>query len=225
MDLNAPIDLYCERLAPGLWAEPLNALSNLAFIAAALWAWSAARRRGVRDRALYGLIGLIGLIGVGSGLFHTFANRWSQAADVLPIGLFVLGYLTLALRRFFQCRWGATALWLASFIGLSAAVGALLPRSALGGGGAYLPVIAALSLMTWQLARRRHSASPWIAWATVAFALSFTCRTLDGPLCDAWPVGTHWAWHLLNAAVLGLLTWGALVSRGDPLASRGDHCV
>jgi hypothetical protein len=26
-----PIDAYCERLGPGLWAEPLNALTNLAF--------------------------------------------------------------------------------------------------------------------------------------------------------------------------------------------------
>jgi hypothetical protein len=31
-----PIDAYCERLGPGLWAEPLNALTNLAFIVAAL---------------------------------------------------------------------------------------------------------------------------------------------------------------------------------------------
>jgi hypothetical protein len=26
------LDLYCERTAPGLWNEPLNALTNLAFI-------------------------------------------------------------------------------------------------------------------------------------------------------------------------------------------------
>ena len=31
------IDLYCERLAPGLTGEPLNALSNVAFFIAA-WA-------------------------------------------------------------------------------------------------------------------------------------------------------------------------------------------
>jgi hypothetical protein len=31
-----PIDAYCERLGPGLWAEPLNAVTNLAFIVAAV---------------------------------------------------------------------------------------------------------------------------------------------------------------------------------------------
>lgn len=34
------VDLYCERLAPGLFGEPLNLLSNLAFLVASgllLW--------------------------------------------------------------------------------------------------------------------------------------------------------------------------------------------
>jgi len=39
------IDLYCERLGPGLWAELLNALTNLGFLVAALASWQLARRR------------------------------------------------------------------------------------------------------------------------------------------------------------------------------------
>ena len=39
MDLNAPLLLYCERLGPGLWAEPLNAVSNLAFFGFAWKLW------------------------------------------------------------------------------------------------------------------------------------------------------------------------------------------
>lgn len=31
MDWMLYVDLYCERTAPGVWNEPLNALSNLAF--------------------------------------------------------------------------------------------------------------------------------------------------------------------------------------------------
>lgn len=37
------IDIYCERLAPGLLAEPLNALSNISFLIAALAIWRFAR--------------------------------------------------------------------------------------------------------------------------------------------------------------------------------------
>lgn len=50
MDLTIPIDAYCERIGTGFWAEPLNALSNVAFFAAAalgLWYW---RQAASRDR-------------------------------------------------------------------------------------------------------------------------------------------------------------------------------
>ncbi|BAB51018.1 msl4336 [Mesorhizobium japonicum MAFF 303099] len=42
--LLTPVDLYCERTGPGLWAEPANALTNLAFIAAGLWGVREVRR-------------------------------------------------------------------------------------------------------------------------------------------------------------------------------------
>ncbi|TGT81791.1 hypothetical protein EN804_32725 [Mesorhizobium sp. M8A.F.Ca.ET.161.01.1.1] len=32
--LLTPVDLYCERTGRELWSEPVNALTNLAFIAA-----------------------------------------------------------------------------------------------------------------------------------------------------------------------------------------------
>ena len=40
MDLTRQMDLYCERLDPGFWAEPLNAVTNLSFILAALFCWA-----------------------------------------------------------------------------------------------------------------------------------------------------------------------------------------
>jgi len=39
--------------------------------------------------------------------------------------------------------------------------------------------------------------------------VSLTLRQLDGPLCPAWPLGTHIGWHLCNAAVLYLLVRAA----------------
>lgn len=32
MDWTAPVDICCERLDASFWAEPLNAVSNLAFM-------------------------------------------------------------------------------------------------------------------------------------------------------------------------------------------------
>lgn len=45
--MSVMIDLYCERTDPGVWAEPLNAVSNLCFVvtAFAAWRWLAAGSR------------------------------------------------------------------------------------------------------------------------------------------------------------------------------------
>ncbi len=93
MNWTAPVDIYCERLGPGLWAEPLNAISNLAFIFAAFWAWRTMRRLNVTNTAAHILTFLAFLIGMGSGLFHTFATTWSGFADTIPIWTFVAFYL------------------------------------------------------------------------------------------------------------------------------------
>jgi hypothetical protein len=66
------IDLYCERTSPGLWAEPLNALSNLAYFAAAWGVWRIAR--GTGDPGARLLVGVLVAIGTGSALFHAFAS-------------------------------------------------------------------------------------------------------------------------------------------------------
>ncbi len=93
-----PIRAYCERTDASFWSEPVNALSNAGFLVAA----AAAASKGRGDPVALVLAGLIGIVGIGSALFHTYANTWSMLADVVPIGLFILGYFLLAMQRFFE---------------------------------------------------------------------------------------------------------------------------
>ena len=93
MDWGAKIYNYCERGGdPAFWAEPLNAVSNAAFIIAALFATREffLRPSGQRGLAEAGLILLVYVIGIGNFLFHTYATRWASIADTAPIGLFML---------------------------------------------------------------------------------------------------------------------------------------
>ena len=61
MRWSESIDMYCERTDPGLWSEPLNALTNLAFLLAAALLWRQAGRGAGRDtRVLILLIGALG---------------------------------------------------------------------------------------------------------------------------------------------------------------------
>src|SRR5690606_22042845 len=104
-DLHAAIDIYCERTGPEFWSEPVNALTNLAFVAAGLWGVAALRRRGRDDGFALLLAWWVVAIGVGSFLFHTFATRLTMWADILPIAGFTLAYTLFNLRRFLGFSW------------------------------------------------------------------------------------------------------------------------
>lgn len=93
------IDQYCERTSAGIWNEPFNAISNVAFVIAALWAWQISAATANRDIIEKLIIVMAGSIGVGSLLFHTFATRWAELADVLPIWSFVAVYILVTIYR------------------------------------------------------------------------------------------------------------------------------
>ena len=76
------IDLYCERLAPGLFGEPANALSNAAFFAAAWLLAREARRLGAWRPDIVLLVALTVLVGLGSTVFHTLATTWAQCLRI-----------------------------------------------------------------------------------------------------------------------------------------------
>jgi hypothetical protein len=227
---TTPIDAYCERLAPGLLAEPLNALSNLAFLAAAIYGLIVARR----ERAgpgVWALGLLVAVIGVGSFLFHTFANRWSMLADVIPITVFIYAYFAYALRRFLGFSWPITLLLLAALLAQNLGVGLLTPPGLLNGSIGYLPALCAALAMALVLRSRNHPASFHLTAAAIVFALSLVFRTADRVVCHAVPIGTHFMWHILNALVLGLYLEAAArfgksgaQKRTDPggQASRGS---
>src|SRR3972149_2257051 len=95
-----PIDLYCERLGPSFWAEPVNALTNVAFFVAAWAAFRLWQREGNGDHAILALILVVAAVGLGSLAFHTRATRGAMLLDGVPIRGFLYRYNFLALRRF-----------------------------------------------------------------------------------------------------------------------------
>lgn len=205
--LLAPVDLYCERLSTAFWAEPVNALSNLAFLLAAFCLWrmpvSGARSAVVMSR---GLTLMVAVIGVGSFLFHTFAVRWALFADVIPISVYQVLFLTFYVRKVARCSWRVTMGWVLFFFVVTYGVG-MLPDQWLNGsvasyGSAWL-FIGGLGVFHW----RTRKAEPMILLlATGVFTLSLILRSLDMVACQYVSIGTHMFWHVLNGVVLYLTT-------------------
>lgn len=242
MDLAEKIFIYCERgRDPSFWAEPFNALTNAAFLIAAIVAARdyAAMPAARRTPAALFLIALTFVIGIGSFLFHTYATRWASLADQIPIAIFMLAYFAFMMRRFLGLSWIGVILGLVGFFAVMRYAGSiqcqqagLLPITAaagarcLNGSIGYIPAAIALLGSAGLLAIMGHPAWRGIGLASLVFATSMTLRTLDIEVCEltrigggrAW--GTHFLWHVLNALTLYLLLRSAVrLGRAPPVST------
>ncbi|EBA12508.1 ceramidase domain-containing protein [Roseobacter sp. CCS2] len=199
MDWFEQIDGYCERTDFSYWSEPLNAVTNLAFIIAALILW----RRGSGVPLARVLLVILVAIGIGSYLFHTHATIWAVTIDMIPIGIFILVYLfavnrdivpmagwkaLLATTLFFPYAW--LVVWVTNqlpFFHIS---------------NFYWTVPLLLCIYAVGLRDRPGIASGFLIGAAI-LSLSISVRSVDESLCDTIPFGTHFLWHILNGIMLG----------------------
>lgn len=200
MELTRVIDAYCERLDAGYWAEPVNAVTNAAFLVAAVVMW---RRTGGLALAR-ALCAVLAAIGVGSYLFHTHAQVWSAIADVVPIAAFILLYIFAINRDVWDMRpWvagAATALFL-PYAALSVPLWQHVPVFGVSAG--YMPVPALIGVYAALLWGRAPALARGFLIGAAILMLSLLARSLDGALCAQVPFGTHFLWHILNAVMLG----------------------
>ena len=212
MNLYDPIINYCERTAPGLWQEPLNAISNISFFIAGWLLLKAYRASGHKavDEAI--LIGLIWIIAVGSTLFHTFANGLTMLMDAIPISIFTFYFLWVAMRRTLALSILKAAAGLLVFFALSTQLQNLPVEYSFNGSVNYFPALFALLIVGGTLVVRHSPSGPSILTAALLFIVSLVFRSIDYAVCPSFAFGTHFLWHLINGAVLYLLVKGILKS-------------
>ncbi|MFC5007760.1 hypothetical protein ACFPIJ_59380 [Dactylosporangium cerinum] len=202
------VDSYCERTAPGLWNEPANAVSNLAFLVAAgllIQLMGAGRRHA--PRSVWLLPVLLGVVGVCSLSFHTFATTATAALDTLSILAFILTAVVVLVHWMWRVRWRLA--WAAAPAYPVAAIGVNAALFAAGGSfGGYVPALLGLvgfGVAIRSTARGAAGEGRLLLLAGAVFAASLTLRTVDGSVCGAFLGGTHFLWHCLNAVVLCLV--------------------
>ena len=212
MDLTAQLDGYCERIDPSFWSEPVNAITNAAFLIAALYMWH--RSRGLPNAQA--LCAVLFAIGVGSFLFHTYATTWAAIADVTPIAVYVLLYIFLATRDF----WGQNTLTSLGAVLLFFPYAyvtvpwfEMLPILNVSAG--YGPVPLLILIYAFGLRNRAPETARGLAIGATIILISLTFRSLDMPVCENLPLGTHFMWHILNGIALG---WMIEVYRRHMLA-------
>ena len=207
MDWTQTFDGYCERTDPSYWSEPVNAITNAAFMLVAIFMW---RRSSGQLPAQY-LSGVLFLIGAGSYLFHTHATAWASLVDVLPIAVFALSYIYLANMDFME--WGRvrSAAGMLGYLPFSAGVLYVLDAIPFFNISAvYWPLVLMIAGYGLWFRSRRPGLGNGLLIGAAILTVSLTFRSLDEIVCGAFPLGTHFLWHILNAIMLGWMVEGWL---------------
>ena len=208
LDWTRSIDQYCERTDASFFSEPLNFATNLAFALASYMLWRQIRNVPSHRRqpgSLFLGINMM-VIAIGSAMFHSIATVWAMAADVLPIGVFLLGYLFCFLRWQAGLSPKGVTIGLLIFGALTAMTAALANHDLANGSQMYFGAWMSLFGIACYLLGKPGVKERWLVpTAAVALTISLLLRTIDMRVCDAWPYGTHFGWHTLNGLVLYLL--------------------
>lgn len=205
-----PVDIYCERLDASFWSEPINAITNLAFIIAGFLIW----RIGSPRSTLMAI--LLILIGLGSFSFHTFANRLTGLLDLLAIALYFISFAYLIPK---QWSWGSRWTQIGSVIGLfilitlcQLVINYVKPVLPWAPSGMYLGAWSTLLLYAVITQNSNALAARYLWIAVLVFPFSLLSRQLDLPLCES-GFSTHWLWHVLNGLTLYLTSYGLCLTR------------
>ncbi len=193
------IDGYCERIDASFWSEPLNAVTNAVFLMAAIWVL---RREELNNKAR-ALAFLLGMIGIASFLFHSVATAWAGALDVLFILLFTLLYIFVATEDFLGLPRRSALVVTLGYFPFSVVVDWLtLPLSVLGSTRIYIPILILITLYSLILYKKFPYLSRGLAMGALLLTISMFARSVDLPLCETIPTGTHFLWHVINAIML-----------------------
>ena len=212
MDLSKSIDIYCERLDIGIWAEPINSVTNAAFIVAAIFMWLRCKNM-VEGRILSFILFSIGC---GSFVHHTFAQTWAAILDVTAILIFILTYIFVANRRFLALSKMVSVIGVILFFPYQLVLASILSNIQFFGSSVqYISVAILIFIYSGFLRKSEPNLSRGLFFGATILCLSIVFRIIDEPLCSILSVGTHFVWHILNAI---MLSWMIEILRRHMLA-------
>jgi len=192
----------CERQGSlSITAEPVNIITNLAFFISAylLYKYLFNNKLHLTRFVIFPII--LTFVGIGSTLMHIFNTPLTLFLDLLPIFilsvLFVYTFVSyLSLKPI--------ALWLisAGFAIFALVITILYPYDLL-----TLPVQHSLAISVQLLlliitaTRFSKKVTKRLAVILVISTLAILLNNLDTSICPAFPIGTHFTWHLTMALV------------------------
>jgi len=197
------MDLYCERTSLSLFDEPVNILTNLAFLVAGYYVFREFIKTNTKKKYLIFPI-LIIFIGLGSFAFHTLPNRLTLLSDVIPIFLFSIALIFFIQKDIIQTNLYQSVAWVILFLTLSFLVAPNIDLN-LNGSEGYLPNYFFLLGYVIYFYFKKDASFKNMMMAFIIFNISLFFRSVDNLICAQFNLGTHFLWHIFNAILLSYL--------------------
>lgn len=197
--LGIPFPTYCERGdSLEFFAEPLNAISNLAFIFAGFGIYRLLIKNRIQQIEYKIVLILILLVGFGSFLWHATRNSFTLLLDIVPTALTFTLITYIFLSKLMQNR--LLALLIAML---------LLPVRFFISSFAPTDIISSLIrnsiifttflvLIVWSFKKHGRIAFEGLS-VLVIYLLAISTRGIDLQVCPTFNIGTHFLWHIFNA--------------------------
>lgn len=211
----------CEAITEGLLAQPVNALSSVAYIIAGLWLVSRAVRNRAAETVTQIVFGLT-LSGVGAGSFAFHGPMPPGARLVHDLTIAAVFAVILARGVGSLWRWSEPSV-VAGFIGITAAAGAVMALSP--GTGAVLSGLVGVAavgieVFVYRTGRRGPLSSRLARWLLVIVALLIVAGLVQllgrtgALLCNPDSAyQAHALWHILTAVAIGLYAFVVFPAR------------
>ena len=197
---NLPRTTYCERGAlSALFAEPINAFTNLAFPIAGYLGYKLLKEKKIESKEVRALPWILSLVGLGSFIYHTARNSTTLVFDALPIYFFILYALFLTLSEIFKSRM-KSILVLTGFVGLEVILSIYVPREFLNGSIRHIAAVTFITLIGWFAVKKYgNTVVRPLSGIIGLYAFAIFFRSIDAWICTWLPTGTHFLWHILAA--------------------------
>ena len=197
---NLPQTVYCERTSNSFFAEPINLVTNLAFLISAWFSYKMLKTEKLKQSIYYFLPWFIFLIGLGSSSYHSYRNPITLLFDAIPVYIFLGLSLFLLLKKLAKntsLTFGLIGLFILLQIFLTVNFSHLLNSSIRHIANAILLLI--LIVLAY---RKFGKIAMELFLVFLVYAIGIFFRTIDIPVCPSFVIGTHFLWHLFVA-------WGA----------------
>jgi len=210
------IDKYCERTIEGVSGEPLNVVSNIAFLVVSLLLLKYFRQNFqgefLKNWDIATLIFLLFCMTLGSTLWHVYAVRWALYTDAIPILIFMNLFLLSCLFRVLNIGVVKMFLFFCAYQLFNYVIQSQFSMDTLNGSIFYLPVFVFLVGILLFVRQYRPDLYQYYVISVVLFSVSLVLRTFDVSQCDNFPLGTHFLWHTLVSIMLYFLTMSLMLA-------------